>query len=307
LMQQVYQLVGKVAPTESTVLISGESGTGKELAARAIHRNSKRANKPFIAVNCAALAESLLESELFGHEKGAFTGALHQRKGRLEIADGGTIFLDEIAELSPALQTKLLRVLQEREFERVGGTRSIKVDIRVLAATNRELDAAISKGTFRHDLYFRLNVVELKMPALRERAEDISMLANYFVAKYADKCNRKIEGISAAAQELLVRYDWPGNVRELENAIERAVVLGMTDRILPEDLPEAILEASAAEALVTASGYHEVVSSTKRQIIIDAMKKANGSYTAAAKLLGLHPNYLHRLVRNLNLKDELKS
>ena len=307
LMQQVYQLVSKVAPTESTVLISGESGTGKELAARAIHRNSKRANKPFIAVNCAALAESLLESELFGHEKGAFTGALQQRKGRLEIADGGTIFLDEIAELSPALQTKLLRVLQEREFERVGGTRSIKVDIRVLAATNRDLDAAISNGTFRHDLYFRLNVVELKMPALRERAEDISMLANYFVAKYADKCNRKVVGISAAAKELLARYDWPGNIRELENAIERAVVLGMTDQILPEDLPEAILEGSAAEAVVTASGYHEVVSSTKKQIIIDAMKKVNGSYTAAAKLLGLHPNYLHRLVRNLNLRDELKS
>ena len=307
LMQQVYQLVSKVAPTESTVLISGESGTGKELAARAIHRNSKRANKPFIAVNCAALAESLLESELFGHEKGAFTGALNQRKGRLEIADGGTIFLDEIAELSPALQTKLLRVLQEREFERVGGTRLIKVDIRVLAATNRDLDAAISNGTFRHDLYFRLNVVELKMPALRERAEDISMLANYFVAKYADKCNRKVVGISAAAKELLARYDWPGNIRELENAIERAVVLGMTDQILPEDLPEAILEGSAAEAVVTASGYHEVVSSTKKQIIIDAMKKVNGSYTAAAKLLGLHPNYLHRLVRNLNLRDELKS
>jgi len=306
LMQRVYQLVSKVAPTESTVLISGESGTGKELAARAIHGNSKRANKPFIAVNCAALAESLLESELFGHEKGAFTGALQQRKGRLEIADGGTIFLDEIAELSPALQTKLLRVLQEREFERVGGTRSIKVDIRVLAATNRDLDAAISDGTFRHDLYFRLNVVELKMPALRERAEDVSMLANYFVAKYADKCNRKVVGISAAAKELLLRYDWPGNVRELENAIERAVVLGMTDQILPEDLPEAILEASAPEA-VTASGYHEVVSSTKKQIIIDAMKKANGSYTAAAKLLGLHPNYLHRLARNLNLRDELKS
>jgi two-component system response regulator HydG len=307
LMQQVYQLVSKVAPTESTVLISGESGTGKELAARAIHRNSKRANKPFIAVNCAALAESLLESELFGHEKGAFTGALQQRKGRLEIADGGTLFLDEIAELSPALQTKLLRVLQEREFERVGGTRSIKVDIRVLAATNRDLDAAISNGTFRHDLYFRLNVVELKMPALRERAEDISMLANYFVAKYADKCNRKVVGISAAAKKLLLRYDWPGNVRELENAIERAVVLGMTDQILPEDLPEAILEGGAAEAVVTASGYHEVVSGTKKQIIIDAMKKVNGNYTAAAKLLGLHPNYLHRLVRNLNLRDELKS
>jgi two-component system, NtrC family, response regulator HydG len=257
-------------------------------------------------VNCAALAESLLESELFGHEKGAFTGALHQRKGRLEIADGGTIFLDEIAELSPALQTKLLRVLQEREFERVGGARPIKVDIRVVAATNRDLNAAISIGTFRRDLYFRLNVVELKMPALRERAEDIPMLADYFAAKYADKCNRKIAGISAAAQKLLLGYDWPGNVRELENAIERAVVLGTTDRILADDLPEAILEASLPEVMV-ASGYHEAVRSTKKQVIIDAMKKAKGSYTAAAKTLAIHPNYLHRLVRNLNLRDEVKS
>jgi two-component system response regulator HydG len=306
LMKRVYQLVSKVAPTESTVLISGESGTGKELAARAIHANSKRANKPFIAVNCAALAESLLESELFGHEKGAFTGALHQRKGRLEIADGGTIFLDEIAELSPALQTKLLRVLQEREFERVGGARPIKVDIRVVAATNRDLNAAISIGIFRRDLYFRLNVVELKMPALRERAEDIPMLANYFAAKYADKCNRKIAGISAAAQRLLIAYDWPGNVRELENAIERAAVLGTTDRILSDDLPEVILEASAPEVMV-ASGYHEAVRSTKKQVIIDAMKKAKGSYTGAAKTLAIHPNYLHRLVRNLNLRDEVKS
>jgi two-component system, NtrC family, response regulator HydG len=305
-MQQVYQLISKVAGTESTVLISGESGTGKELAARAIHTNSKRANKPFVAVNCAALAESLLESELFGHEKGAFTGALNQRKGRLEVADNGTIFLDEIAELSPALQTKLLRVLQEREFERVGGTRPIKVDIRVIAATNQELDEAIAKGTFRQDLFFRLNVVELKMPALRERTEDIPMLANYFTAKYADKCNRRVLGISPETQKLLHAYEWPGNVRELENAIERAVVMGMTEEILPEDLPEAILEANGPEVLASSSGYHESVTGQKKQLIIDAMKKSNGSYTAAAKLLGLHPNYLHRLVRNLNLKDQVK-
>jgi transcriptional regulator with GAF, ATPase, and Fis domain len=307
LMQDVYQLISKVAPTESTVLISGESGTGKELAARAIHRNSNRKDKPFIAVNCAALAESLLESELFGHEKGAFTGALNQRKGRLEIADGGTIFLDEIGELSPVLQTKLLRVLQEREFERVGSTRTIKIDIRVLAATNRDLEAEISEGRFRRDLYFRLNVVQLNMPALRERPEDIPMLANYFAAKYADKCNRKVVGISVAARKLLVNYEWPGNVRELENAIERAIVLGTTEQILADDLPEAILETDAPADDGSASNYHEGVTRTKKQIIIDAMKKSKGSYTAAAKLLGVHPNYLHRLVRNLNLKDELKS
>ena len=305
-MQQVYQLIAKVAGSESTVFISGESGTGKELAARAIHTNSKRSNKPFIAVNCAALAESLLESELFGHEKGAFTGALNQRKGRLEIADGGTMFLDEIAELSPALQTKLLRVLQEREFERVGGSRSIKVDIRFIAATNQELDDAIARGTFRQDLFFRLNVVELKLPALRERPEDIPMLANYFVAKYGKKCNRKVLGISPETQKLLLAYDWPGNVRELENAVERAVVMGTTEEILPEDLPEAILETNAPDAVAAASGYHENVTSQKKQLIIDALKKSNGSYTAAARLLGLHPNYLHRLVRNLGLKDQLK-
>jgi Nif-specific regulatory protein len=305
-MQQVYHLISKVAASESTVLILGESGTGKELAARAIHTNSKRAAKPFVAVNCAALAESLLESELFGHERGAFTGALNQRKGRLEVADGGTIFLDEIAELSPALQTKLLRVLQEREFERVGGTRTIKVDIRVIAATNQHLDVAIAKGTFRQDLFFRLNVVELRMPSLRERSEDVAMLANYFAAKYSEKCNRRVLGISPETQKFLQAYEWPGNVRELENAIERATVMGTTQDILPEDLPEAILETKALEISESGTGYHESITERKKQLIIEAMTKSEGSFTAAAKLLGLHPNYLHRLVRNLNLKDQLK-
>ncbi len=307
LLQRVFQLISKVAPTDSTVLISGESGTGKELAARAIHRNSKRAEKPFIAVNCAALAESLLESELFGHEKGAFTGALVQKKGRLEMADSGTIFLDEIGDLSPGLQTKLLRVLQEREFERVGGNHTIKIDVRVVAATNRNLDAAIAQGEFRQDLYFRLNVVELKMPPLRERVEDIPLLANYFARKYADKCNRRIAGISPEAKKLLMSYDWPGNVRELENAIERAVVLGTTDRILGDDLPEAVLDYDVASSGETTSNYHDSVVRTKKKMITDAIKQANGNYTAAARLLGLHPNYLHRLIRNLNLKDELNS
>jgi Nif-specific regulatory protein len=257
-------------------------------------------------VNCAALAESLLESELFGHEKGAFTGALNQRKGRLEFADGGTLFLDEIAELSPALQTKLLRVLQEREFERVGGNKPTKVDIRVIAATNQDLNAAIASGAFRQDLFFRLNVVQLKMPALRDRAEDIPMLGNYFAAKYADKCNRRVVGISPDAQKLLQAYDWPGNVRELENAIERAVVMGSTEHILSEDLPEPLLEAGAPHASSESSGYHNHVTHTKKQIILEAMKKSAGNYTEAAKLLGLHPNYLHRLVKNLNLKQQLK-
>ncbi len=304
-MRDVLQFISKVAPTDATVLLAGESGTGKELVARAIHQNSKRADKPFMAVNCAALAESLLESELFGHEKGAFTGALGLKKGRLEIADGGTVFLDEIGELSLALQVKLLRVLQEREFERVGGTRTIKVNIRLITATNKDLEAAVSAGTFRQDLYYRLNVVGLEMPPLRDRQEDIPLLANYFAAKYGEKCNRRITGISAEAQQRLLGYDWPGNVRELENAIERAVVLGTTDRILLEDLPESVLESEPA-ATAPGTKYHEAVAQTKRQIILGAMQQAKGSYTEAAKLLGVHPNYLHRLIRNLNLKDQLK-
>jgi Nif-specific regulatory protein len=304
-MCQVYQFISKVAPTDSTVLLSGESGTGKELAARAIHQNSKRADKPFMAVNCAALAESLLESELFGHEKGAFTGALVQKKGRLEVADGGTVFLDEIGELSPSLQVKLLRVLQEREFERVGGTRTIKVDIRVVAASNRDLEQAIAQGTFRQDLYYRLNVVKLELPPLRQRPEDIPLLAGYFATKYADKCNRRVTGISPEAKARLIGYDWPGNVRELENAVERAVVLGTTELILLEDLPEAVLESEVSLSSPVTK-YHEAVAETKKQIIVNAMEQADGNYTEAARFLGVHPNYLHRLIRNLNLKDQLK-
>ena len=304
-VREVLQFISKVAPTDSTILLFGESGTGKELAARAIHQNSKRADKPFMAVNCAALAESLLESELFGHEKGSFTGALAQKKGRLEVAEGGTVFLDEIGELSPALQVKLLRVLQEREFERVGGTKAIKLDIRIITATNKNLEEAVKQGTFRQDLYYRLNVVSLEMPPLRNRPEDIPLLSNYFAAKYGKKCNRRVMGIAPQAQARLVGYDWPGNVRELENAIERAVVLGTTERILPEDLPESILE-SASIVSEPATKYHEAVTQTKKQIILSAMAQANGSFTEAAKILGVHPNYLHRLIRNLNLKDQVK-
>jgi Nif-specific regulatory protein len=303
-MQRVYHFISKVAPTDSTVLIVGESGTGKELAARAIHRNSKRAQKPFLAVNCAALTETLLESELFGHEKGAFTGAFAQKKGRLELSDEGTIFLDEIGELSSSLQVKLLRVLQEREFERVGGTQTIKVDLRVLAATNKNLEEAIESGEFRQDLYYRLNVVSFEMPRLRDRREDIPLLANYFTQKYSAKCNRRVSGVSEEAKRCLTEYDWPGNVRELENAIERAVVLGTTELILVEDLPETMLEIDHG---VAPTGYHESVVETKKRLIINAMDQASGNYTEAAKLLGVHPNYLHRLIKNLQIKEQLKS
>ena len=305
-MQRVYHFIKKVSPTDSTVLISGESGTGKELAARAIHRNSNRAEKPFIAVNCAALTETLLESELFGHEKGAFTGAIAQKKGRLEIAQGGTLFLDEIGELSSGLQVKLLRVLQEREFERVGGTQTIKVDIRLLTATNKNLEEAIEANEFRQDLFYRLNVVSFEMPRLRERKEDIPLLVNYFAQKYSAKCNRRVTGISPDVRTYLTGYDWPGNVRELENAIERAVVLGTTEVILPEDLPEVILERELSPSTTSKQRYHEAVTQTKKQIILDAMEKVNGNYTEAARLLGVHPNYLHRLIRQLNIKDQMK-
>ncbi|HEV2912689.1 MAG TPA: sigma 54-interacting transcriptional regulator [Pyrinomonadaceae bacterium] len=305
-MQSVYQFIAKVAPTDSTVLINGESGTGKEMAARAIYLNSRRADKAFVAVNCAALTETLLESELFGHEKGAFTGAIAQKKGKLEVADKGTVFLDEVGEMAPSLQAKLLRVLQEREFERVGGTRTIHVDIRLIAATNCDLEEAIRQGTFRQDLYYRLNVVSIKLPPLRERREDIPLLASYFAAKYSGKCKQHAMGISAAARQLLAHYDWPGNVRELENAIERAVVLGSTDLILPEDLPEAVLESEPSASVVGVAKYHEAITEAKRGLILRAVEQAGGNYTEAARLLGVHPNYLHRLIRNMNLKTALK-
>jgi Nif-specific regulatory protein len=298
-MQRVYHFISKVAPTEATVLIGGESGTGKELAARAIHRNSKRAQKPFMAVNCAALNESLLESELFGHEKGSFTGAFAQKKGRLEVADGGTVFLDEVAELTPALQVKLLRVLQEREFERVGGMVTISVDLRVIAATNKNLEEAIEVGQFRQDLYYRLNVVSLEMPALRDRRDDIMLLANYFADKYGARCNRKLTGFSTQARNCLIAYDWPGNVRELENTIERAIVLGTTEWILPEDLPEAVLETKVTDGPPTT--YHAAVVQNKKQLILNALEAAKKDQIEAARLLGIHPNYLQRLIRNLNL------
>ena len=306
-LRAVCQMIARVAPTDSTVLIRGESGTGKELAARALHRNSARAGKTFVAINCAAITDTLLESELFGHERGAFTGALAQKKGKLELADGGTLFLDEVGELAPTLQAKLLRVLQEREFERVGGTRTLKVDVRVLAATNKDLQQAIAGGTFRPDLFYRLNVVSFEMPSLRERREDITVLAAHFARKYAQKFKRRINGISPEAVACLRAYDWPGNVRELENAVERAVVLGSTDTILPEDLPDSVLDAAPATTAGTAvAPYHEAIKEAKRQLILRAVEQSGGSYTEAARLLGVHPNYLHRLIRNLDLKPELK-
>jgi transcriptional regulator with GAF, ATPase, and Fis domain len=304
-MREVYQFIERVAPSEATVLIYGESGTGKELAARAVHKNSPRRSKPFVALNCAALTETLLESELFGHEKGSFTGAFTQKKGLLEVAEDGSVFLDEVGELSPVMQAKLLRVLQEREFVRVGGTRTIGLNARFLAATNRDLPKAVREGQFRTDLYHRLNVISLTLPPLRERAEDIAALAEHFAARYAKQCKRIVKGISEEGRQCLLQYDWPGNVRELENAMERAVVVGTSEWILPEDLPDALLDTSSGTESGSAK-YHDAVRNLKKNLILNALEQSNGSITEAAKVLGVHANYLHRLISNLELRPALK-
>jgi transcriptional regulator with GAF, ATPase, and Fis domain len=300
-MREVHRFIGKVGPMDATTLIYGESGTGKELAARAIHEKSPRASKPFVAINCAALPENLLESELFGYEKGAFTGAVAQKKGRFEVAEGGTVFLDEIGEIPLSLQPKLLRVLQQRELDRLGGTRTIPVNVRIIAATNRSLSDAVQDKTFRQDLYYRLNVVSLTLPPLRERRDDILQLADYFLKKFAARANRQIAGFSQEARTCLEAYDWPGNIRELENALERAVALGSCELILPEDLPEPLLEKAGSSKV---GGYHDAVAEAKRRLITKALQENAGNYTHAAKALGLQPTYLHRLLRNLNLKPE---
>ena len=304
-MIQVYKSIAKVAPTESTVLFQGESGTGKELAARAIHDNSPRAARPFVAINCAAVTETLLESELFGHEKGSFTGALAQKKGLLETANGGTAFLDEVSELALPLQAKLLRVLQERELMRVGGNTPVKIDVRIVAATNRDLAEFAKTGRFRQDLFYRLNVVAINLPPLRERPGDAVLLAEHFCRVYSEKCKRHVRGLSKEACESIAIYGWPGNVRELQNAIERAIVLGSTEWILPEDLPEAVLEAqppSTNSSSASGLNYHEGLARAKKELILNAVERAGGSFTEAAKILGVHPNYLHRLVSNLDLR-----
>jgi Nif-specific regulatory protein len=301
-IRQVEDFIARVAKSESTVLIRGESGTGKEVVARAIHQKSPRCDRPFIAINCAAIPETLFESELFGYEKGAFTGAAGMRKGKLEAAGEGTLFLDEIGELPSPMQAKLLRVLQQKEFERVGGTHAIPFKARVLAATNKNLEQAIKAGEFRQDLYYRLNVVSVLVPPLREHREDISLLALYFAAKYAEKSKRPFKGISLEARRLLMGYSWPGNVRELENAIEHAIVLGLTEEILPEDLPEGMLEEQSAA--LPGAGYHAALNEARKELIRNALGEAKGSVAEAARLLGIHPKYLHRLVRNLNLKAE---
>jgi transcriptional regulator with GAF, ATPase, and Fis domain len=303
-MQRVSEFIARVAKGDSTVLIRGESGTGKELVARAIHANGLRPDKPFVAINCAAIPETLLESELFGHEKGAFTGAVGTKMGKFECSEDGTLFLDEIGEMSPLLQAKLLRVLQQREFERLGGNRLLPFNARVIAATNKNMEQAIKATEFRQDLYYRLNVVSITLPALREHREDIPLLALHFANKYAAKCTHIFKGIAAEARALLMQYSWPGNVRELENAIEHAIVMGLTDEILPEDLPNALLEEQSSG--LDAPRYHNTLNQTKKQLVLTALDETSGNHVEAARLLGIHPKYLHRLIRNLNLKSDVK-
>jgi Nif-specific regulatory protein len=305
-MRQISERIAKIARTDATVLIGGETGTGKELAARAIHQNSARAAGPFEAINCSLLRDTLLESELFGHEKGSFTGAIAQKRGKLELAAGGTLFLDEVAELGASPQAMLLRVLQTREFRRLGGDRTIHVDIRIIAATNKNLEEAIQDKTFRQDLYYRLNVVSLTMPPLRERREDIPLLADHFIQICSRKNKRLVKALSAEASSVLTRYDWAGNVRELENAIEHAVVFGATDEILPEDLPDLLLRSHTTSG-DAALGYHDAVRESKRKIVLSAIDRASGAYSQAARLLGIHVNTLHRLIRELEIKSILAS
>ncbi len=285
-MQVVYDLIGQVSASNTTVLIRGESGTGKELVAHAIHYNSLRASKPFIKVNCAALPESVIESELFGHEKGAFTGAVAMRKGRFELANGGTIFLDEVGDLSAATQVKLLRVIQEREFERVGGTATVKTDVRVIAATNRELEELIDKGQFRQDLYYRLNVFPIHVPSLRERGTDILLLANYFAEKFSKDNHKAIRRISTPAIDMLMSYHWPGNVRELENCIERAVLLSTDEVIHGHHLPPT-LQTAEFSGTVHRGTLESTLENVERELLVEALKNSRGNKAKAARALGI--------------------
>ncbi|MBI4537626.1 MAG: sigma-54-dependent Fis family transcriptional regulator [candidate division NC10 bacterium] len=306
-MLEVVRTAQQAAASNATILIRGESGTGKEILARAIHRWSPRKERPLVVVNCVALSEELLESELFGHEKGAFTGAYQLKRGKVELAEGGTLFLDEIGDIRPALQAKLLRLLQEQEFERVGGTRTLRGNLRFVAATNTDLERLLKQGTFRQDLYYRLNVVKLTLPPLRERKEDLGSLVQYFMEKYSAELRRLPKPVSPAAMAFLARHDWPGNVRELENAVERAVTLSTEPEIQPHDLP--IFEPVAGTAVAAASlgSYHEAVLQFKRQLLQDALARTGGNQSRAADALGLQRTYLSRLLKEMGIREPNRS
>jgi DNA-binding NtrC family response regulator len=303
-MESLRQLVRKVARTQATVLIQGESGTGKELVARALYRESPRANAPFIRVNCAAVPENLIESEFFGHEKGAFTGAMNKREGRFELAHGGTILLDEISEISPSVQAKLLRVLQERELERVGGNRTIKVDVRVIATTNRNLEQSVEKKEFRQDLYFRLNVVPIHVPSLRERIEDLPMLAEEFMRRFSRKHGVHVKGFTDDALRTLNHHNWPGNVRELQNVVERAVILcGDSGMLEPAHLGLVVADVPAVSSVTAtgAGGRLSTLNEVEKRHIISAVEQCHGNRTHAAKLLDISIRTLRNKLKEYNL------
>ena len=309
-MQKVFSLIDKVSGTDSTVLVLGESGTGKELVAKALHYNSPRAQNPFVPVNCGAIPEELLESELFGHEKGAFTGAFRTRIGRFELANGGSVFLDEISEMSPNLQVKLLRVIQEREFERVGGVKSIRTDVRIIAATNRDLEEEVAQGRFREDLYYRLNVIPLNLPPLRERRDDIPLLVKHFMGKYGREKNSRITGFSRRAMNLLAHYRWPGNVRELENLVERVLVLCDGTEVDTADLPERVAAGTPRTSEVvplidlpeTGIDLSTAVSEFEKAIIMQALTRSNWVKNRAAKLLHVNRTTLVEKIKKQNLQ-----
>ena len=311
-MQALYEIIKKVAPTSASVLVEGESGTGKELVAKSIHYNSMRKDHPLVAVNCSAFAESLLESELFGHEKGAFTGAVGLKKGRFEMADKGTLFLDEIGELPMPLQVKLLRVLQERTIERVGGTVSLPVDFRLIAATNKILEDEVKKGNFREDLYYRLNVVKANIPPLRDRLEDIPLLINHFIEKYTQGPETAgiVNGIDKEAVQRLCDYEWKGNVRELENVIERAVILAPGNTITVSDLPSQIRNPKSGtlqlDGIPDGVGLSETLAAVEKRMILRAMKMSGNVQTKAAKILGIGKSGLNQKLKKFNLDKELK-
>jgi len=300
-MNEAIETAKKAAASKATVLLLGKSGTGKEIFARAIHNWSERTAQPFIAINCVGLSKELLESELFGHEKGAFTGAHQLKKGKMEQADGGTVFLDEVGDISQELQTKLLRFLQEREFERVGGTKPIRVDVRIIAATNRDLEGAVKESRFREDLFHRLNVIAIDLPALKERKEDMSALARYFLQRFSLETKKHFTDIAREAQDKLLSYDWPGNVRELANVIERAIVLGEGPRVTLQDLPPRIVFAEKTASDDSLS-YHEAIDAYRRQLIQRALAQAQGNRAAAAKALGLHRTHFFKLIKSLGIE-----
>jgi two-component system response regulator AtoC len=301
-MKHVFELVERAAPVDSTILISGESGTGKELVARAIHYNSPRSNGPFIKMNCAALPEGLIESELFGHEKGAFTGAIRSTRGRFELADGGTLLLDEISEIRPALQAKLLRVLQEREFERIGSGQSIKINVRVIATSNRDLMEEVSKGNFRDDLFYRLNVIPIELPPLRQRPDDISLLCDYFLGKVSLKMGIPPKTLSGKAVQILTQYPWPGNVRELENVIERATVISRNLDLAPNDFPPEIV-SGITEIVKGGLEVGLTIDGAEKMLILKTLKATAGNRTKAAEVLGITPRTLRNKLQEYDLGD----